>query len=171
MFNKQAIYHKTPKGTEAIANRQSGLPPRLRSLLIMVDGKRSYPDLTALTGECEALLDQLAQDGMIAPTGGAAAVAAAPGPASSWPDSQPVSTTPSALSAVSLPEAKRCATRLLVELLGPTSEVLCMKIESAGKLPDFVTAVKRARDIVRDVKGAAAAERFVAEIESHTPQT
>ena len=48
MFNKQAIYHKTPKGTEAIANRQSGLAPRLRSLLIMVDGKRSLsgPDGT-----------------------------------------------------------------------------------------------------------------------------
>jgi hypothetical protein len=169
MFNKQAIYHKTPKGMESIANRQSGLGPRLRSLLIMIDGKRSFSDLTALTGECEALLEQLAQDGMIEPVGGASPVAA--GPASSWPDSQAAATTPTPLAVASLPEAKKVATRLLVELLGPTSEVLCMKIESTGKLADFVTAVKRARDIVRDVKGAAAAERFIAEIESHTPQT
>jgi hypothetical protein len=168
MFNKQAIYHKTAKGTESIANRQSGLGPRLRSLLIMIDGKRSFSDLTALTGECEALLAQLVQDGLIEPVGGAAP--AAPGPASGWPDSQAAATAPTPLAAVSLPDAKRCATRLLVELLGPTSEMLCMKIESAGNLADFVSAVKRARDIVRDVKGAGVAERFIAEIESHTPQ-
>lgn len=168
MFNKQAIYHKTPKGVESIANRHSGLGPRLRSLLIMIDGKRSFADLTALTGECEALLEQLAQDGMIEPVGGAAPVAS--GPASSWPDSQSAATAPTPLVVVSLPEAKRCAARLLVEMLGPTSEVLCMKIESAGNLADFVSAVKRAREIVRDVKGTASAERFIAEIEAHTPQ-
>ena len=54
-------------------------------------------------------------------------------------------------------------------MLGPSSEMLCMKIESAGNLVDFVSAVKRARDVVRDVKGAAAAERFVAQVESHPP--
>ncbi|MDP1564911.1 MAG: hypothetical protein Q8L91_01450 [Polaromonas sp.] len=168
MLNKQAIYHKTPKGMESIANRQSGLGPKPRSLLIMIDGKRSFSDLTALTGECEALLEQLAQDGMIEPVGGAAPASA--GPAASSPESQAAVTAPAPLAAVSLPEAKRCATRLLVELLGPTSEVLCIKIEAARNLADFVVAVKRAREIVRDVKGAAAAERFIAEIESHTPQ-
>lgn len=168
MFNKQAIYHKTAKGLEAIANRQSGLGPRLRPLLIMIDGKRSFSDLAALTGECEALLEQLVQDGMIEPVGGAAPAAA--GPASNWPDSQAAATAPAPLVVASLPEAKRCATKLLVELLGPTSEVLCMKIEAARNLADFVSAVKRAREIVRDVKGAGAAERFIAEIELHTPQ-
>ncbi len=69
-----------------------------------------------------------------------------------------------------MPEAKRCAARLLVDLLGPSSEVLCMKIESASNHADFVSAVKRAREIVRNVKGAAAAERFIAQIETHTPQ-
>uniref|UniRef100_UPI0017EDE4CF hypothetical protein n=1 Tax=Polaromonas sp. TaxID=1869339 RepID=UPI0017EDE4CF len=173
MLDKLAIYHKTPQGMEAIANRQSGLGPRLRSLLIMIDGKRSFSDLAALTVECEALLQQLAQDGLIEPVPGmAAAVAAAPatGPAANWPESQAAVTAPTPLVVVSLPEAQRCATRLLVELLGPTSEVLCIKIEAAGNLADFVAAVKRARELVRDVKGAAAAERFIAEIESHTPQ-
>lgn len=168
MFNKQAIYHKTPKGAEAIANRQSGLGPRLRPLLIMVDGKRSFADLAALTGECETLLDQLVQDGMIEPVGGAAA--AAPGPAANGSGAQGLATAPTPLVVVSLPEAKRCATRMLVEMLGPTSEMLCIKIESARNLADFVTAVKRARELVRDVKGAAAAERFISEVEPHTPQ-
>lgn len=166
MLNKQAIYHKTPKGTEAVANRQSGLGPRLRSLLIMIDGKRGFADLTALTGDCEQLLSQLIQDGLIEPLGGAMPTAAAAGLA---PDMQMAATAPAPLQ-VSLPDAKRFASHLLMDLLGPTSEMLCMKIESANNMADFVTAVKRARDIVRDIKGAHAAERFVAEVELHTPQ-
>jgi hypothetical protein len=169
MLDKQAIYHKTPKGAQAIANRQSGLSPRLRSLLIMVDGKRAYPELTALTtaaGDCEQMLSQLAQDGLIEPVGGTLPVSAAP----DAPLSESVATTPAPLVAVSLPEAKRFTSHLLVDMLGPTSDVLCMKIESAGNLAEFVSAVKRARDVVRDIKGASAAERFIAQIEPHTPQ-
>ena len=169
MLDKQAIYHKTPKGAQAIANRQSGLSPKLRSLLIMVDGKRAYPDLTALTtaaGDCEQMLSQLAQDGLIEPVGGALPVSAVP----DAPLSERVATTPAPLAAASLPEAKRFTSHLLVDMLGPTSDVLCMKIESAGNLAEFVSAVKRARDVVRDIKGASTAERFIAQIEPHTPQ-
>ncbi|MDO9419414.1 MAG: hypothetical protein Q7T66_02005 [Herminiimonas sp.] len=169
MLDKQAIYHKTPKGAQAIANRQSGLSPKLRSLLIMVDGKRAYPDLTALTtadGDCEQMLSQLVQDGLIEPVGGTLPV----GAASDAPFPERVATTPAPLVAASLPEAKRFTSHLLVDMLGPTSDVLCMKIESAGNLAEFVSAVKRARDVVRDIKGASAAERFIAQIEPHTPQ-
>ena len=168
MLNKQAIYQKTAAGTAAVANRQSGLTPRLRSTLIMVDGKRSFSDLCALTGDCETLLDQLEQDGMIGAVGGTAPQAS--GTVSTWPDSQAAVTAPAQLPPASLPEAKRFTSRLLVDLLGPSSEMLCMKIESAGDLTDFVSAVRRARDIVRDIKGAATADRFIAQVESHTPQ-
>ncbi|MDO9360723.1 MAG: hypothetical protein Q7T70_17245 [Polaromonas sp.] len=168
MINKQAIYQKTPAGSAAVANRQSGLTPRLRSILIMVDGKRSFSDLCALTGECETLLDQLAQDNMIAPVG-AAAVLAQNAAASPGPDSPTAATPPAPLLPASLPDAKRFTSRLLVDMLGPSSEMLCMKIESVGDLAGFVNAVRRARDVVRDVKGSAAADRFAAEVESHTP--
>jgi hypothetical protein len=136
----------------------------MRSLLIMIDGKRGFADLTALTGDCEQLLSQLVQDGLIEPLGGAMPTAA--GLASDVPAA---ATAPAPLQ-VSLPDAKRFASHLLMDLLGPTSEMLCMKIESANNMADFVTAVKRAREIVRDIKGASAAERFVAEVERHTPQ-
>ena len=165
MLNKRAIYHKTAKGTEAIANRHSGLPPKLRSLLIMVDGKRSYNELAVLgsvLGDCEALLSQLADDGLIEGAGSAAPTAAAA--------DLMEATTPAVLVATSLPEAKRFASHLLMDMLGPTSDVLCMKIEEAHDMAEFVTAVKRARDIVRDIKGGHAAERFVEQVELHTPQ-
>ncbi|OOG37342.1 hypothetical protein [Polaromonas sp. A23] len=169
MTDKHVIYHKTPKGTEAIADRHSGLPPKLRSLLIMVDGKRSYADLAGLAtvvGDCEQQLLQLQQEGLIEVIGGAPAASAVP--TASAADMAP--TAPAPLIAASLPEAKRFSSHLLEQILGPTSDVLCLKIEAANDLASFVSAIKRARDVVRDIKGAAAAERFIAQVELHTPQ-
>jgi hypothetical protein len=168
-MDKHVIYHKTPKGAEAIANRHSGLPPKLRSLLIMVDGKRSYADLAALAtvvGDCEQQLSQLQQEGFIESIGHAPAASAAPGAPAT--DMSP--TTPMPLVVASLPEAKRVSSHLLVDLLGPTSDVLCLKIEAAKDLPSFVSAIRRAREVVRDIKGAAAAYRFIAQVELHTPE-
>lgn len=168
-MDKHVIYHKTPKGVEAIANRHSGLPPKLRSLLIMVDGKRSSADLAALAtvvGDCEQLLLQLQQEGLIEATNAAPAT----GAAMAAPAADMAATAPAPLVAASLPEAKRFSSHLLVDMLGPTSDVLCLKIEAASDLASFVSAIKRARDVVRDIKGAAAAERFIAQVELHTPQ-
>lgn len=39
------IYDKTPKGREEIATRKFQLAPRMRSLLVLVDGKQSKSDL------------------------------------------------------------------------------------------------------------------------------
>ena len=167
MLNKQAIYHQTAKGTEAIANRQLGLSPKLRLMLIMVDGKRSFTDLSgmgAVFGDCETMLSQLADDGLIETGVSAASVAAAS-------VGQTEAAAPAALIITSLPEAKRVASHLLTDMLGPTSDVLCMKIEAAHNLAEFVTAVKRAGDIVRDIKGGHAAVRFIEQVRLRTPQT
>ncbi|NML46038.1 hypothetical protein HHL11_19980 [Ramlibacter sp. G-1-2-2] len=69
MLDKSATYHKSAKGAEAIATRQqSGLTPRQRSMLILVDGRRSYAELARLArvlGDPEQLLAQLAAEGYI----------------------------------------------------------------------------------------------------------
>jgi len=54
---------------------------------------------------------------------------------------------------------------------GPMAEALCVKIETARDMTEFITAVKRARDIVRELKGQAAAAQFIEQIEAHTPPT
>lgn len=69
MLDKSATYHKSAKGAEAIATRQqSGLTPRQRSMLILVDGRRSYAELARLArvlGDPEQLLAQLSTEGYI----------------------------------------------------------------------------------------------------------
>ncbi|MQA23294.1 hypothetical protein [Rugamonas rivuli] len=40
-----SIYDKTAKGREEIATRRDGLAPRLRSLLVLIDGRRTEEEL------------------------------------------------------------------------------------------------------------------------------
>ena len=163
------IYRKTTKGGEAIAARLHGVVGRLRSLLILVDGKRSQTELAAIgsaLGDVGQMLRQLESDGLIenlsgaAPALEAAVAATAAAVAPPTPTRKPVHT---------LASVKAFAARRLMENLGPTSASLCIKIESAQTVGELVEAVKRAYAIVKDVRGAAEAERFGAEVEANMP--
>jgi hypothetical protein len=62
------VYDKTEKGREEIATRKEHLPPRLRTLLLLVDGKRSrqqlFEDFSSL-GAGEAVFTLLLDEGFI----------------------------------------------------------------------------------------------------------
>ncbi len=162
-MNDHLTYRKTAKGAEAIAARAHGLVGRSRSLLILVDGKRARGELLQLGagfGDVSLLLAQLIGDGFIELL-----------PASDQTLAVATSTVPAAAlkSPATLADVKTFASRRLMETLGPTSEQLCLKIESAQNLADFVEAVKRAYVIVRDIRGGAEAERFGAAVEANLP--
>lgn len=69
------VYDKTDKGREEIATRKYHVPPRLRTLLVMIDGKRTSDvligDLAAI-GLTEGSFDQLLRDDYIRLIGSAA---------------------------------------------------------------------------------------------------
>ena len=70
-MDKNTLLVKTDKGRDAMARRVPELGPRLRSMLIMVDGKRSLSELDKLgagLGGGAALLEQLLDHGWIAPS-------------------------------------------------------------------------------------------------------
>lgn len=166
MVDKQAIYHKTAKGAEAISNRQSGLAPRLRSLLIMVDGKRSYAELAVIAtalGDPERL-GELESEGLMEPL--AAEEKTLPAPLA--PDTSGEA-APAVHRAANLAQARLFTSHLLEHMLGPMAEPMCIKIEETRNLADFVAVVKRAREIVREARGIAEAEHFVAQIEAQMP--
>jgi hypothetical protein len=63
-----AVYMKTDKGLLEVATRQHRLPSRSRSLLIMIDGKRTAIDVLANSssiGEAETHFRQLVEDGFV----------------------------------------------------------------------------------------------------------
>ena len=174
MISKQAVFKKSAQGAEAIATRQAGLTPKLRSALIMVDGKRSFGDLAPMVsvlGDPEVLRTELESAGFIELVG-APAISQSVTPSLEPASLATAKTVPAALPVQpTLDGARRFTTRLLTELLGPMAEALCVKIETARDMTEFIAAVKRARDIVRELKGQAAAAQFIEQIEAHTPPT
>lgn len=163
-MDDRAIYRKSGKGVEAIASRS--LTGKLRTLLILVDGKKPVSELRNLAaglGEAHDLLAQLDAEGYLEqvstpPVVPVAAPAAPPVPRASHTVSQPA-----------LAPAKQLATRLLLEALGPLADELCLKIEAASTVPQFIDAMKRAYAMVREVRGQAAADHFGQEVEAKMP--
>jgi hypothetical protein len=156
VINKSALYRKSAKGTEAIAHRQHGLGPKMRSLLILIDGKRNFDELGRLSGtigETQQLAEQLLADGFIEQAAVEAVAVKAASPA----------------DAKALPHAKRFAVHRLTDVLGPMSEQLCMRIESTRTWEEFAAAIVHAEDMVRGIKGPQLAATISAEIQAHRP--
>ena len=73
------IYRKTAKGLTEIETRAHRLPPRLRSALILVDGRRDVNDLKPLImQQAEETLSSLAEQGFIEAVGETARSASPP---------------------------------------------------------------------------------------------
>ncbi len=177
MFSPSLVYRKSDKGAEAIAARLHGLTPKLRSLLIIVDGKKTGQDLlkfAANLGDAQAMVTELISGGFIEPTPGSGALGSAPPVGNSNP-AQTVAVdsteTPTAATrpSVPLPEAKRLAVRLLNDLMGPAAETACIAIESAKNADQFMTAVRKAHSQVQAFRGEAAATKFREQVESNFP--
>ena len=164
MISKNAVYRKSAKGTEAIANRQYGLGAKLRPVLILVDGKRKFEELVRLSsalGDTEQSLEQLLADGFIERV-------AAPAPVTPAPviRADPAAT---AAPAATLPQAQRLAVRRLTDIMGPTAEQLCIRIETTRNWQEFDVAVAHAEEILRGFRGSQLADSFAAEIKSCRP--
>ncbi len=176
MIQKNAVYRKSSAGQEALARRDPALTLRLRSLLILVDGKRTVEELARLSAaqtEIDSLMTQLLDLGMAEPvtaTAGASAapapalapVAAAPaGPAAAAVPGAPAAAPAPAAPPLPLEEARRVAVRRLSDLLGPTADDMCMRIEAARTPQEFLAAVKRAEGTLRGMRGAQHADGFL----------
>jgi hypothetical protein len=159
------IYRKTTKGQEAIAQRAHGVVGRARSLLILVDGQRPQSALLQLAaglGDVAQMLTQLETDGLIT-TRPPGAMSTVPAPLAPEP--------PAAAPAgpIPLPQAKALASRQLMQILGPTSEALCMRIEATRNRAEFIESIRRAYAVVNEVRGRTQAEAFGALIEANLP--
>lgn len=175
MIAKNLVYQKSAKGSEAIATRRHGLSPKLRSLLILIDGKRDYQELARISntlGDTEQLLGQLLEEGCIEPVPKAARAAAALAPKVAVP--VPIHASASApvaapASSISLADARRHAVRRLIDIVGPNADEICMRIESARSVADFLAAVAQAEAMVRQFRGVNSAAGFAADMKAHQP--
>lgn len=164
------IYRKTAKGVAEIETRAHRLAPRLRSALILVDGKRSDAALAALIQQDPTeTLHALAGQGFIevlsiaaAPATPAAAVASAPVAAAPLRPQTPPQPTPATGAAPDLQARRREAVRAVNDLLGPAGETAALRVERARSVDELRVALSAAVQTVGAARGRQAAEAFAA---------
>lgn len=158
------IFRKTAKGVSEIGTREHRLAPRMRSALIMVDGKRSDADLRALIAQQpDETLAALAEQGFIevlatAPT---AAPAAAPA-AAQVPRAVANAAAAPARPAADFETRRGAAVRALNDQLGPHAETLAVKMERTRTADELRPLLATAAQFIGHARGRAAADDYAA---------
>ncbi|KRC10048.1 hypothetical protein ASE11_22115 [Hydrogenophaga sp. Root209] len=183
-MDKNTLFGKTVAGREALTTRPAGLGPRLRSLLIMVDGKRNLAEFEKLTGgegTATHSLEELLAAGWIEMVGAdglpklvAAPPATAPQAPAFQPEvSQPVPVevaVPVAVPTLPFSEARRQLVRFINDQLGPMGETLAIRAEGCKTPADLQAALPRIRDGLKSFKGAGVMQQFDEELANRLPK-
>ncbi len=143
-------YRKTVKGQTEVETRANRLQPRLRQVLILVDGRRSHDEFAKMLPGAPELLAELEAAQFIE----VVAVSldkAAPRPA---PPAPPPPRT--------FEQRRGAAVRNFIDLVGPMSEALAMKMERTTTLAELRPLLELARSIIGNARGAQAAADYAA---------
>lgn len=179
-MDKNTLLAKTDKGRDAMARRVPELLPRLRSLLILVDGKRSLAELEKLgdgLGGGAALLEQLMAHGWVSERDLSVPFQESVPYADSQPFQAASTTLPadaaSALStppAMPFPEARRLVARFINDSVGPMGEQTAIRVEACKTPAELRALLPRIRDALQNFRGASTVQRFDLEIVPQLPR-
>jgi len=173
-----AIYDKTDKGRNEIATRSQHLAPRLRTLLLLIDGRRSEQELLASVAGLgltdAALAELLAQQYIVL----SRSYAALPAVDAALPLETPpavtgaVTGTPQATPAVAgMDAAQRYQalynfyTSTIKSTIGLRGFTLQLKVEKAATLGDLRELRQPYLDAVLKAKGDAVADQLRAQLD------
>lgn len=153
-----SIYAKTPQGQHEIETRALRLPARLRSTLILVDGKRNEAELGRLVPNVGEVLQALLEAGLIEAVQAAPARTSAPAAAPAGA----AAPAPAAAEKEDVGKLRREAVRALNDLLGPDAEALAMRMERANDSATLMPLLERAVTLIANARGGSAAAQFAA---------
>lgn len=151
-------YRKSAKGIAEIATRANKLVPRLRSALILVDGKRSDEDLRSLIlQQPDETLLALAAQGFIEVV--------------SVTDTRPIPVARVAAPAAATPPKpapaaddfvvyRREVVRMLNEKVGPGAEPMAIRLERTRSFDEIRPLLDAARQMIEMARGAQAGNDF-----------
>jgi hypothetical protein len=144
-------YRKSSKGVAEIETRAHRLPPRLRSALIVVDGRRSATELHKLIPQqAEETVAALLEQGFIEPV--------AQAPASAEPAPRPAGR----LVPVDFDSHRREAVRRFTDQVGPMGEALAMRMERCRSADELRPLLALASQILANTRGRQAATDYSA---------
>jgi len=157
-ISTDSVFQKTNKGADELKTRRHGLSPRLRQLLILVDGRRDLGELArVLPGpELAGQLAQLESGGFVTRPLEAAfpepekapapAVPAAPGPAAPAED---------------LRALRARMARALIDTIGPNGDDLAMRIERVRSVDELRALLPAVLSVVEACSGRAGVDQFL----------
>lgn len=153
------IYRKTAKGLAEIETRVYKLSPRLRSVLIMIDGKRSDAEMLQMLPQAAEVLAALVQDDFIAEYARTSAAAPAPAAAPAEPERTVIRGPQPSFEAM-----RRDLLRAFNDRLGPAGEGMAIRLEKARNETEFRALLPAAVQLVSTLQGRDAADAFMARI-------
>ncbi|MFO0297515.1 MAG: hypothetical protein ACK537_07960 [Pseudomonadota bacterium] len=168
------IHRKTAKGLSEVQTRAFRLPPRLRSLLIMVDGKRSDAELSAMLPQAGEVLQALSEQGFIEVAAQASAPPPPPPPppppaalqaprrdaAGAEGSAAAVAVAPAATASTDFPARRRQVLRLFNDIAGPDGEPMAIKMERTRSLEELRALLPQAVNLVGLLRGRGEAQAF-----------
>lgn len=155
------VYRKSAKGQHEIETRATRLAPRLRTALILVDGRRNDADLRSLVQvDPDGTLLALLEAGYIEVVSSQAPAPPAGRPLE--PAARPAAPTanPMAGSEAGLVDRRRQAVRSLTDQLGPIAEVLSLRIEKSRHWDELRPLLEQGQRLLQSTRGGAAAAAF-----------
>ncbi len=151
-----SIFRKTAKGLAEIETRAHRLPPRLRSALIVVDGKRDEEALSRLVLQDPALtLQTLLEGGFIEVCN-----TSPPAPPQPAPAAAPTRPAAAPAAPVGFEQTRRDAVRALTDLIGPMGEALAIKMEKSRSLDELRPLLGVAMQVIANTRGRQAATDY-----------
>jgi hypothetical protein len=176
-MSTEQIYIKTPLGIEEIQNRTLNLPPRLRTMLIMIDGHKPISVLkeNATKFGCpEDFIESLEAAGLIAKlgatVGASASVPAAIATASVVSSDSIAPASPSVAAQTFQDEyarfrfAKDFMNNAVVNSLGMKAFFFTLKLERAGTVDDLRGLVKPFQEALTKATSAAEAQALTKQL-------
>lgn len=161
------IFAKTQKGQDEIATKAGGLSPRVRRVLIFVDGKRTVEELRGMlqSDDLQHTLGMLEEDGFIEVSGITDATGkAAAAPQTPLPPIASFRQLPAVTDPVALQQARNFMTNTLNAFVGSlgTSSLLDRIDQAAGHtdlralFDDWYHAIVMSREGKREAEGLRA---------------
>ena len=146
------IYRKTDKGQIEIETRALRLVPRLRTTLILIDGRRTDNELRPLVpGDAAHAFHTLLQDGFIE------VVRVVEERAVARPPPPPPSADPKSRQ---FEVCRRDAVRSLIDQVGPLGEAVAMRLEKCADWAELKPTLELARQVLEYARGTAAAQEY-----------
>ena len=158
------IYRKTAKGQVEVETRANRLAPRLRTTLILIDGRRTDNELSPLIpGDPAQAFHALLDGGFIEPIRivQERAVVRPPAPPASG-DSR----------VREFEHLRRDSVKVLIDQLGPLGEAVAMRLEKCADWAELEKTLELACQVLEYARGKAAAasytSRFVETLRART---